>query len=139
MEIAILACVFYYMCCVGVPTVSGKREKEKTDQTIPELEFSKVKTANYHFRRSLSSNNLPVNSSSITISEQSKENFISTHQLEGNDIEILEYLAEVVKEQQTFEVYGLPSVIAPIRLDHTPCQTFQSKSQKKASFFGFKK
>ena len=104
------------------------------------LQFSRIKTANFHFRKSYSTRDISHNSNStstLSIAEQSREMFMSTYLIQGNDIDILENLAEIVKEQQSFEMYNTSHLSPYIKLDYVPCKTFQSRSEQAKKFFAF--
>jgi hypothetical protein len=67
------------------------------------------------------------NSPLVQFRDQAREKFFSKHlQVGEHDAEIIEYLAEVVKEQQTMEMSSGSTLPPVIRLDYSPCKEFKN-------------
>jgi len=67
-----------------------------------------------------------------SVREQARNNFFRQIKLKPHDIAIIEYFAEVVKEQQSLEMHGPGAEVAPvIHLDYSPCVLFKNTTKEK--------
>lgn len=83
----------------------------------------------YHSEGQLPTVNVPTVPSSVR--EQAKLNFFRQTKVKTHDMAIVEYFAEVVKEQQSLEMHGPGAQVAPvIHLDYTPCALFKHAKEK---------
>jgi len=110
LAIGLKACIYYHLCCVGVPTVT-----QPSAQTTEGNESS-------------------VTGPTVVIL---KENNKSVHRQLGlikNDIEIIEHLAEIVKEQQQAELSSIENTNASFppsfRVDSSTCSTYRNSPKK---------
>jgi len=145
------ACLFYHLCCVGVPQTtsnqsgSSNSSNNNNTQAVNEsnienkllnsknadnLKYGSLqygKSSKVESKRSLSDSHLSLKNISVpAVREQSKVSFFKKLGLQKNDIEIIEHLAEIVKEQQSLEIHGVDQVSPVIRLDYSPCQILKN-------------
>jgi hypothetical protein len=65
--------------------------------------------------------------------QQAREKFFTKHlQVGEHDAEIVEYLAEVVKQQQSAEMAAGASLPPVIRLDYATCKEFKNAFLQKS-------
>ena len=65
--------------------------------------------------------------------EQAAEHFFAERRILPDDATIIRNLAEVVKEQQTEEMYGPRRAARVIRLDHSPTQLWSHTELRRAA------
>jgi len=179
LDIAIKSCLYYHLCCVGVPqaaTVSSPPASHPHSPTSSPTSPSAAQTPQNSYitsrdssastpsimnsgsRRSTVSGSRLVRHNSLqynkAIGSQSHRSLSDSHinpalfpvpaavrdlsrstfyrqmDIMPGDTDIVEYFAEVVKEQQAAELQGSESISPVIRLDYTPCQTFKNSFKK---------
>jgi len=141
-EISMKACMYYHLCCVGASNSDLVPQPEETEDVQLEtkrnsgnantgdygsLQFGIKKGSTGRDRRSYSDSQLTLKLLPFSgPAEHSKEMFFKKMNFEATDIEIIEYLAEVVKEQQCVQIHGAHKLIPIIRLDYTSTQLFKN-------------
>lgn len=122
-EMAILASLYYYLCCVGTPM-------DRYDE--PLLQSGRVahNSSGTTFKKSLTSG-------ATQLLEQTQSQFFREHRLSPCDAQIIQHMANVIKEQQAQELYGSRDAQAPIiHLDYAPCERFTDSVVGSFSSFG---
>eukprot|EP01104_Vermistella_antarctica_P014190 TRINITY_DN4428_c0_g1_i1.p2 TRINITY_DN4428_c0_g1~~TRINITY_DN4428_c0_g1_i1.p2 ORF type:complete len:915 (-),score=187.27 TRINITY_DN4428_c0_g1_i1:3716-6460(-) len=119
LEIGIRVGLYYHLCCVQ-PSYQPRQESNKRGS------MSGFRQMN---EGSLGSVTLPFSPVSPAVREQAKANFFRQVGYHRADAGIIEYLAEVVKEQQVKELQvNFAEESSPIiRLDFTSCVVFKNK------------
>lgn len=111
-EASIVASLFYYLCCVGTPVdPTGDRELLHDGRLTPAAQTTQ-------FKKTLATSAAPL-------VEQSPVAFFREHRLSPCDALIVQHWSEVIKEQQSQELYGPVGTVSPvIRLDYARCERF---------------
>uniref|UniRef100_A0A6B2KZH5 UDENN FLCN/SMCR8-type domain-containing protein n=1 Tax=Arcella intermedia TaxID=1963864 RepID=A0A6B2KZH5_9EUKA len=147
-EIGMLACLYYHECCVGIPPHSaesmpvlpttalqsdypktlpnfrGAQKPPATQSTINS--FSLIETSLKNAEREQAK----IRSSILSQQNQSKISFFKRHHIKENDAEILQYLSEVVKMQQSASIRGIKK--SPIiQLDYSQIFQFENKTKQR--------
>lgn len=146
-ELGCTASLYYHLCCIGVTPPNGdkngdpekKSQSQEYDDTLRHISFQVIGQSKFSTsvdlpndqqrqikmsseKKSLSDSNLGVRSVLAgAIRETNKETFFRQMNIHEGDVEIIEYLTEVVKQQQLLEMHGTEYVAPPCRLDYSKC------------------
>eukprot|EP01114_Cavostelium_apophysatum_P003624 TRINITY_DN1365_c0_g1_i4.p1 TRINITY_DN1365_c0_g1~~TRINITY_DN1365_c0_g1_i4.p1 ORF type:complete len:879 (+),score=189.03 TRINITY_DN1365_c0_g1_i4:167-2803(+) len=143
------SCLYYHLCCVGQTAFPNSTQKDEDSVSQKEEiggppsfrgrhsdilseeknSLNRTGSGSLHFvdksqknrgKRSLSDGNLVTIPAAVR--ESMKNAFFSRQNIQKNDVDIIEYVAEVVKEQQLFDLHG-QKMSPTIRLDYSPCMS----------------
>lgn len=107
------------------PPVANELQRQNVDQFTSE--------GRENTRRSMSDSQLSAKfppQHPVTSAEYSRISFWKKLGIHRNDVEIVEHLVEIVKEQQVLSIQGIKNMVPTIRLDYSASQLF--KNMKKS-------
>jgi len=139
-EMSMKAALYYHLCCVGLGITAEtppqppselqlelndiKRPSPNIDQEFGSLQYGRKtrEKAQRSFSDSHITHKIIPSSSSV----DSKESFFRKMNFDTSDIEIVENLAEIIKEQQCTQIHGVDKFVPVIRLDYSQMANFKN-------------